>query len=281
MLIDDEQNIINALRRALISEDFELHCETDPFQAQKLIKKSYFDVIVCDQKMTGLTGTDILEYCSRISPYSVRILITGYSDIDVLTDAINKSKIHHYLTKPLDCKNLTGIIKKYLSEKEKNDAKEHLVNYIRSQKEHLEGIIKCLDSLSGLPEKDDAKSKETEGRKNTGKITVKKDDSIVLLDPSEIYYLTARKGQVLIVTRNFSYCSWDSMNSWEHKLKDLNFFRCHRSYIVNVDKIIEITPWFNDTYNLKLKDISDSIYSSKSFTRRLKSRFNNNGAKTT
>ena len=275
LIIDDEQNIINALRRALICEDFELQSETDSSKALKLIDENNFDVIICDQKMAGLTGTDILEYCSRISPGTIRILITGYSDINVLADAINKCKIHHYLTKPWDNKNLIDVIKKSLLEKENNENREELVNYIWHNKQHFETIVKNLNSIDNLSlNRKVLKNKEIISHKNSIKISVKKDDSIILLNPSEIYYLTARKGKVFIITQNDSFYSWDSMNSWEQKLKELNFFRCHRSYIVNVDKIKEITPWFNDTYNLKLKDIPDKIYSSKTFTKYLKNRFN-------
>ncbi|MGI6669048.1 MAG: LytTR family transcriptional regulator DNA-binding domain-containing protein [Acetivibrionales bacterium] len=275
LLVDDEQYIINALRRALIGVDFEIQSTTDSQEAIELIKSNEFDVILCDQKMAGLRGVDVLDYCRKNSPDTIRILITGYADVNVMAHAINKCKIHYYISKPWNNKELIDIIKENLSDKKINNKKEELFSYILKHKEHLEKIVNSLGSVkitSGGKLSD--KSAGDKAQKRMLKIAVKKDDSIVILDPSDIYYLTARKGKVLIFTKNDQYYSWDSMNSWEERLSGFNFFRCHRSYIVNVDKIEEIIPWFNDTCNLKLKDIPDKIYSSKTYTKQLKKRFN-------
>lgn len=276
LLVDDEQYIINALRRVLIDEEFEIQSTTDSHEAMKLISSNKFDVILCDQKMTGFQGTDVLDYCRRVSPDTIRILITGYADVNVMAEAINKCQIHYYISKPWNNRELINIINKSLSDKEMNNEKEELVCYILEHKEQFEKIVNSLNSIKVKVPGDILldRSIGNKAQKSMLKITVKKDDSIVLLDPSDIYYLTARKGKVLIITKNDQYYSWDSMNSWEQRLSRFNFFRCHRSYIVNVEKIEEIIPWFNDTYNLKLKGIPDKIYSSKTFTKQLKKRFN-------
>ena len=275
LLVDDEQYIINALRRALIDEEFEIYSTTDSHEAMKLINFNKFDVILCDQKMAGPQGIDILDYCRRISPDTIRILITGYADVNVMADAINKCQIHYYISKPWNNKELINIINKSLSDKKMNNRKEELVSYILNHKEQFEKIVDSLNSINVQSNGISLyKIDENKAQKSMHRIAVKKDDSIVLLNPSDIYYLTARKGKVLIITKNDQYYSWDSMNSWEQRLSRFNFFRCHRSYIVNVEKIEEIIPWFNDTYNLKLKGIPDKIYSSKTFTKQLKKRFN-------
>lgn len=275
LLVDDEQCIINALRRALINEEFEIQSTTNSQDALKLISSNKFDVVLCDQKMTGLQGTDILDYCKRISPDTIRILMTGYADVNVMADAINKCRIHYYISKPWNNKELIDVINKSLSDRKVSNEKEELVCYILKHKEQLEKIVNSLNSINvQSDENSSGKIGESKTQKNMFKITVKRDDSIVLLNPSDIYYLTTRRGKVVIFTKNDQYYSWDSMNSWEKRLSGFNFFRCHRSYIVNVDKIEEIIPWYSDTYNLKLKDIPDRIYSSKTFTRQLKNRFN-------
>ena len=101
-------------------------------------------------------------------------------------------------------------------------------------------------------------------------LTVKKDGSIILIKPSKIYYLVASKGNVTVITKEDKYYSWDSLKYWEDKLRNHGFFRCHRGYLVNVDKIKSITPWSKDAYNLKLKDISEEIYTSKAYISSLK-----------
>lgn len=275
LIVDDEKNIINALRRALKSENFELHNTTDSNEAMTLIRKNHYDVVICDQKMEGPQGTEVLEYCSKVSNDTIRILMTGFSDINVLTDAVNKSGIHYYISKPWNNKELVEVINNSLAGRKINKGKEELINFIWKHKEKFETIVDSLNSFE-IPSGSNLSDENTyvKEKKQPMKISVKKDDSIILLDPSDIYYLTARNGKVMVVTKGNCYHSWKSMNAWEERLKDYNFFRCHRSYIVNVEKIEEIIPWFNDTYNLKLKDLSDSIYISKSYIKLLKNKFN-------
>ncbi|MGI6085370.1 MAG: LytTR family transcriptional regulator DNA-binding domain-containing protein [Acetivibrionales bacterium] len=275
LIVDDEKYIVNALIRALIDEEFEIYSTTDSNKAIKLIDSINFDIILCDQKMDGQQGIDILDYCRRISPDTIRILITGYADINVMADAINKCHIHYYISKPWNNKELVNIINKNLSNKKMINRKEELVSYILNHKEHFEKIVDGINSIKG--QYDDISlynSDENKAQKSMNRIAVKKDESIVLLNPSDIYYLAARNGKVLIFTKNDLYYSWDSMKSWVQKLSSFNFIKCHRSYIVNVDKIEEIIPWFNGTYNLKLKDIPEPIYASKIFIKNLKERFN-------
>jgi len=156
-----------------------------------------------------------------------------------------------------------------------NKIKEELVSYILNHKEEFDKIVDSINTIKA--QSDDIslyKADENKTQTRMHRIALKKNERIVLLKPSDIYYLTSKNGKVLIFTKNDQYYSWDSMKSWEQKLSSFNFIRCHRSYIVNVDKIEEIIPWFNETYNLKLKDIPEMIYSSKTFTKKLKERFN-------
>ena len=90
-------------------------------------------------------------------------------------------------------------------------------------------------------------------REVKGKIPVLVDDRIILLNCSDILYLESRDGKCIIKTKTMEYKVGDALVMIEKKIKDGAFLRVHRSFIVNVDQIAEIEPWFNSTYNLTME----------------------------
>lgn len=89
-----------------------------------------------------------------------------------------------------------------------------------------------------------------------GKIAVFVDERIILLTYSDIVYLESSEGKCTIKTSTQTYKVNEALVVWEKKLSTAPFIRVHRSYIVNLEHIQEIEPWFNSTYNLIMKDHS-------------------------
>ena len=90
-------------------------------------------------------------------------------------------------------------------------------------------------------------------REVKGKIPVLVDDRIILLNCRDILYLESRDGKCIIKTKELEYKISDALVMIEMKINDGSFLRVHRSFIVNVDQIAEIEPWFNSTYNLTME----------------------------
>jgi len=271
LLIDDEINVLRSLKRVLMQEGYETECVTEPGKALRMIDCNRYDIIICDQKMPELSGIDILEYSSKVSPLTIRILLTAYSDIKVMQDAINKCNIHYYFPKPWDNDLLLDVVKRAINEKKDKEKKEEIINNIIGYKKHLQDILNIIDDTkSDIQPVKNQKEEGFKEKERTDIITLKKKDSIIFVKPSDIYYLASNQGKVTIVVRDDQYQSWDTLKVWEKRLKGYGFLRCHRSYLVNVEKIKTITPWFKDTYNLKLHDISHEIYCSKSYIKDLK-----------
>ncbi len=97
------------------------------------------------------------------------------------------------------------------------------------------------------------------------RVSIPKGKDIVILDPSEIVYLAAKNRKVSVITKTESYLSNYSLNYWEQKLKDFYFFRCHNSYLVNMEKIKEITPFFDNTCFIKFEGLEDKVSVSRSY----------------
>lgn len=91
------------------------------------------------------------------------------------------------------------------------------------------------------------------------KMTLWKNDRLFVISINDIYYCEAHEHEVYVYTKEDQYKVASSISDFYKKLPEDKFFRCHRSYIINTDKIMEIIPWFNNTYMLKLKGLSAEI----------------------
>ena len=102
LLVDDEESITKALTRMFRREGYEIYTASSGQKGLEVLKedKKPFSLIISDQRMPGMTGAQFLEKAKKIFPNAMRILLTGYSDMDAIVDAINKGEIHRYLTKP-------------------------------------------------------------------------------------------------------------------------------------------------------------------------------------
>jgi len=91
------------------------------------------------------------------------------------------------------------------------------------------------------------------------KITLWKDNKMMVMNIIDISYCTARERETLIYIKGMEYNMNCSISDFYRKLPKELFFRSHRSYIINVDKIKEIIPWFNNTFMLKMQDEGTDI----------------------
>lgn len=120
-------------------------------------------------------------------------------------------------------------------------------------------IIELLENLSRESKGTETSSEEIKNPEESfSKIAVWNNEKMIVLKKSDICYLEASERITLVYTQKNMYEINESLTKVEKKLGD-NFFRSQRSFIVNLDKIIEIIPWFNSTYMLGLKNIKTQI----------------------
>ncbi|MHB8730156.1 MAG: DUF1631 family protein, partial [Sulfuricaulis sp.] len=102
LVVDDEINIQRALFRVLQNERYRILCASSADEAMQILARQEVQVIISDQRMPGVSGTEFLTKVKASHPSTVRILLSGYSDAITVTDAINRGAIYKFLTKPWD-----------------------------------------------------------------------------------------------------------------------------------------------------------------------------------
>jgi diguanylate cyclase (GGDEF)-like protein/PAS domain S-box-containing protein len=102
LLVDDEPNILAALSRLLRREGFQILTAESPSQAFEHLARHAVQVVLSDQRMPEMSGTEFLARVRQLYPETIRMVLTGYTDLDSVTDAINRGAIYKFLTKPWD-----------------------------------------------------------------------------------------------------------------------------------------------------------------------------------
>ena len=91
LFVDDEENILRSLQRLFMDEEVEVFTASSGAKGLEILaREAGVGVIVSDQRMPEMTGVDFLEKSKAISPQSIRILLTGYADVNAAIDAINR-----------------------------------------------------------------------------------------------------------------------------------------------------------------------------------------------
>jgi DNA-binding NtrC family response regulator len=118
LLVDDEADVLNALSLALMrSRDFKAHVETAGSGQEALGKlaRGKFHLVLADYRMPGMNGVELLSKVKESYPDTVRGLITGYSDVEIAVEAMEKAKVHYYVQKPWDNDELRFTVHEALS----------------------------------------------------------------------------------------------------------------------------------------------------------------------
>lgn len=138
LFVDDEENILKALRRLVSDEDFEVLLAHSGEEGLDVLRTTEeIAIIVSDQRMPGLSGVDFLQQARGLAPDAARILLTGYADITATIEAINKGGAHRYISKPWDDRelllSLREAVRSYRLERENRKLSE----LVRKQNEEL------------------------------------------------------------------------------------------------------------------------------------------------
>ncbi|MDR7129302.1 signal transduction histidine kinase [Algoriphagus sp. 4150] len=160
LYIDDEDNNLKSFR-ATLRRDFKIFTAIDADEGLRIAREEEVHVVIADQRMPGMTGTEFFEELVKFNPDPIRILLTGYSDIASVIDAINKGEVYRFIDKPWNIEQIKNSIKNaadiYFMRRELKDKNQKLKKlhsemnqFVYSLSHELRGPLMSISGVSKL-----------------------------------------------------------------------------------------------------------------------------------
>ena len=150
LLLDDEQEVLNALQRVL-HRDYQVHAFTDAQAAINFFHNSPTQIVISDMKMPKINGAEFLSHIAKINSRCKRIVLTGYADTELAKKAINEGKISAYLNKPWSNIELKETLAKLINELKVENKKLSVIKSLKLDNQRLsanqDSIIKVSNFL--------------------------------------------------------------------------------------------------------------------------------------
>jgi putative nucleotidyltransferase with HDIG domain len=146
LCVDDEPNILSSLRRMLSLEGFEVFTAESGAEALKLLAQHPMNVIISDMQMPQMNGTELLAKVGQQWPQTMRLMLTGASDVSGAIEAINQGAIYRYTAKPWNDEELLSTIKSAIAYGALANEHDRLQALTESQKKSLNEMVDTLES---------------------------------------------------------------------------------------------------------------------------------------
>lgn len=149
LIVDDEPDVLDSLRY-LFHRRYRVLTSTRAEDGLQILKDEPVHLILSDQRMPGMTGDEFLARAREIEPDAIRMLFTGYADIQAVTNAINRGEIYRYILKPWDSNELELMIRQAAEQYELLADRRRLVNELRETNEQLKTANRDLAEADQL-----------------------------------------------------------------------------------------------------------------------------------
>ena len=138
LIVDDEENILRSLKRLFRRQDFKVLTATSGAEALEVLGTTSVSVILSDQRMPGMTGSDLFSKVKTLYPRTIRLIMSGYTELESITSAINDGAIFKFLLKPWDDDKLLAHIEEAMSIHQLKSHNEKLLQQLAELNRKLE-----------------------------------------------------------------------------------------------------------------------------------------------
>lgn len=150
LFVDDEPSITSALKRALHKEPYAIHTASSAVQALEMLSRLPIDIIISDEKMPGMSGTDFLARVCRDYPDTLRMILTGHGNLDVFTRAVKDGQIYRFFIKPCNEVDLAITIRQALHQKRLMKESQRLMRVANSQHAMLDELENKFPGITNV-----------------------------------------------------------------------------------------------------------------------------------
>jgi len=155
LIVDDDLNILNSLQRVLMDEDYEVETAGSAEEALEKLKLFPAGIVLSDYMMPVMSGLEFLQRVKQLYPDTIRILITGRSDVQITIGAINKGEIFRFLLKPWDDDELKMTLRTAFRYYDLNLENKRLATTVKKQFSLLEEIEGKYPGITKVKKEED------------------------------------------------------------------------------------------------------------------------------
>ncbi|MEA1065606.1 LytTR family DNA-binding domain-containing protein [Apirhabdus apintestini] len=200
----------------------------DGLDVLKYLQDHEVDAIFLDINIPSLDGVLLAQNISKFASKPFIVFITAWKEHAVEAFEL---EAFDYILKPYEESRILNMLNKL----------------------YAAWLQRCMPQSAGTSEP-----------RESNTINLIKDERIIVTDVDDIYYAEAHEKMTFVYTRRETYIMPMNITEFCSRLPESRFFRCHRSFCVNISKIREIEPWFNNTYILRLRDLDFQVPVSRS-----------------
>jgi len=153
LLVDDEANVLSALKRALFDELLEIISVTSAEEALEIMQEMDFKVVVSDERMIGMQGSEFLCQVREHYPHTVRIMLTGHATLEAAMKAVNEGEIYRFFSKPWNDHDLKFAIRSAIERYDLEAENRRLLAAVKQQSLEIKVLEKRYPGISRV-EKD-------------------------------------------------------------------------------------------------------------------------------
>ena len=288
LIIDDEPLARQELSYLLsAAEDVSIVAQgNNGIEAVELIREHRPDVVFLDVRMPGLDGFAVLKKVlslDRRFKLPQVVFATAFDQYAVKAFEVNAVD---YLLKPFDTRRVLKTIEKVrsrISAAEANPAEtpaestgSAIKGMVAGAQAKLDALLKMVEGQSALAAQPQPMSGSHPITSRSGKVVVRAQNRLLLADQKDVCFASIEEGRISVVTKSVegdSNCR--TLEELMEQLDPEQFWRAHRSFVVNIQHIREVVPWFKSSYQLRMDDRKQTeVPVSRSQTKRLRELFN-------
>jgi two-component system, LytTR family, response regulator LytT len=260
---------------------------TNGIEAVELIRTHKPDVIFLDVRMPGLDGFAVLKkvlaqdrkmklpqvvFATAFDQYAVKAF--EVNAVDYLLKPFDSKRVHRTLEKVRERMNSSEIVAESPGSLGASAGEGRVAGRVAGAEAKLDALLRMVEERTGMAA--GAAPAGVVGQGRSGKVVVRAQSRLLLVDQKDLCFATIDEGRISVVTKALegdSNCR--TLEELTDQLDPEQFWRVHRSFVVNIQHIREVVPWFKSSYQLRMDDRKQTeVPVSRSQTKRLRELFN-------
>ncbi len=150
LIVDDSPGVLSALKRTLIEESYNIYTANNGMEGLGILKDNKIKLVISDEKMPGMTGSEFLSAVKKVFPETIRIMLTGHASIEAAMKGVNSGEIYRFFTKPWNDIELKLAIRSAIEKYDLETENRKLLKAVKRHASELKQLEKLFPGITSL-----------------------------------------------------------------------------------------------------------------------------------